>query len=544
MALQLLPNLAPLVPPARFDDRLATILGQPDGRRGTRLAKWRQAFDLLVQLAPHRPSAVLAEGYAYLAAHHHEVPAEAYAGLNRAFRGHKLPPELARFLAPPAAGPALALADAPRPAAEEPANGHARPWPGADQPARRGAAPEPPLPSPAIFFRTAAAAAPSAPVRLRRRGVDVQPLEEPRRREAKAAFTTRRVEAAEMLTLVSGAVRPRSGDLVLARVDRVLYQSRLELASGRKAALHAADEIIVAYGDRYATDQFEAEVPSDLGPTNLVATGGVAGRMLSRTAGIKAASQITPIGLIGDARGNPINLRQYALPPIAATRPRPRTVAVLGTSMNSGKTTTNRYLVAGLGRAGLRPGAVKITGTGSGGDYWVMADAGAHRVLDFTDAGYSSTYRIPLDEIEAAATILIRHLTEAGCGIILVEVADGLFHEQNAELIRSAFFRSHVDGVFFAAGEAMGAAAGVRELRAIGIPVLGVSGKLTASELLIREAERHCDAPILTKKELGDPAIAPALVGLAAGPAPASMVAERPPQPAGQKEAPVQAQGA
>jgi hypothetical protein len=370
---------------------------------------------------------------------------------------------------------------------------------------------------PSIFFREPVAA---LPVRPGRKAVAVVPFDEERRGGAKAAFTTRRVPAERMQTLVSGAVRPFSGDLVLARVDRLLHQTRIELANGRKAALHVGDEIIVAYGDRYATDQFEAEVPRDLGPTNLVATGGVAAQMLSRTSGIRQASHITPIGLIGDARGKPLNLRQFALGGLPQAKPRPRTIAVLGTSMNSGKTTTNRYLVAALSRAGLKPGAVKITGTGSGGDYWVMCDAGAHRVLDFTDAGYSSTYKIPVQEIEAAAITLIEHLTEAGCGVILVEIADGLFHEQNAEIIRSAFFREYVDGVFFAAAEAMGAAAGVQELRSLGIPVLGVSGKLTGSQLLIREAASRIDAPILTKADLGDPELAAKLLGLQSEAAP------------------------
>ncbi|MCA1675687.1 MAG: hypothetical protein LC799_27080 [Actinobacteria bacterium] len=30
-------------------------------------------------------------------------------------------------------------------------------------------------------------------------------------------------------------------------------------------------------------------------------------------------------------------------------------------------------------------GATKVTGTGSGADYWVMVDAGASCVADFTD---------------------------------------------------------------------------------------------------------------------------------------------------------------
>jgi hypothetical protein len=497
----------------RFDDRLATVLRQADSRLSVRINKWRQVLDLLVQRRDELGPDAL-HGYLYLREHHHEMPAEALHAAKRALSRQTVPQDLQAFLSPAAPAPALELADAPRTTRVEfdaqgkppraANNGRADDAAG---PALGG----PSMEGPKIFFQKPEGA---EPLRPSRRNVSATPFLAERREAAKAAFTTRRVPAEAMQTLVSGAVRPRTGDLVLARVDRLLHQTRIELASGRKAALHPGDEIIVAYGDRYATDQFEAEVPHDLGPTNLVATGGVASQMLSRTSGIRQASHITPIGLIGDARGAPINLRHFALGRLADPKPRPRTIAVLGTSMNSGKTTTNRYLVAGLSRAGLKPGAAKITGTGSGGDYWVMADAGAHRVLDFTDAGYSSTYKIPTAELEAAGTILIEHLSEAGCGVILIEIADGLFHDQNFELIRSDFFRSNVDGVFFAAGEAMGAQAGVKELRSLGIPVLGVSGKLTGSELLIREAARHIDAPILTKRELGDPGMAPRLVGI------------------------------
>jgi hypothetical protein len=509
-----------------FDDRLTTILQQPDARLSVRVSKWRQVLDLLVQLGD-APRADVLHGELYLREHHRDIPPEALREVKRSLARRTVPENLQPFLSPPARDPALDLADPPRspPQAGALNGGHSplngtRPANDAGCDDERRSVPQftektgPKMDGPSIFFRNPAVTQPARPSR---RAVSVLPFDEIRRHGAKAAFTTRRVPAEAMQTLVSGPVRPRTGDLVLARVDRLLHQTRIELANGRKAALHAGDEIIVAYGDRYATDQFEAEVPQNLGPTNLVATGGVASQMLSRTSGIRQASHITPIGLIGDARGTPLNLRQFALARIAAPMPRPRTIAVLGTSMNSGKTTTNRYLVAGLSRAGLKPGAVKITGTGSGGDYWVMADAGAHRVLDFTDAGYSSTYKVPLAEIEAAALTLIEHLTAEGCGIILVEVADGLFHDQNAELIRSEFFRDTIDGVFFAAGEAMGAAQGVRELRSLGIPVLGVSGKLTGSELLIREASRYIDAPILTKAELGDPATAPRLVGLSSG---------------------------
>ena len=40
------------------------------------------------------------------------------------------------------------------------------------------------------------------------------------------------------------------------------------------------------------------------------------------------------------------------------------------------------------------------TGTGAGIDVWLMSDAGADMVLDFTDAGFASTHRLSGAELE------------------------------------------------------------------------------------------------------------------------------------------------
>jgi hypothetical protein len=344
--------------------------------------------------------------------------------------------------------------------------------------------------------------------------------------EAKQSFVTRRASQECMKTLICGPIRPRTGDLVLARVARIHYQRRIELINGRKAMLQPGGAVILAYGDRYATDQFEAEVPLDLGTTNLVATGGVASRMISRTSGLRPATVIDPIGLIGGADGNPLNLEDFASAVKPMPAQRPLVVAVLGTSMNSGKTTTNHSLIMGLRRTGLRTAAAKITGTGSGGDYWSMVDAGAHFVADFTDAGYSATYKLSLPQIEGILRDLIAQAAHSGAEIILIEIADGIFQEQNTELIRSPVFRSLVDKIIFAAGEALGAAMGTRILQEIGIPLIGVSGKLTASSLLIREFAAVSPIPIYTRDELSDPTRVRQILGIPqSGPVPTTNMA-------------------
>jgi hypothetical protein len=347
-----------------------------------------------------------------------------------------------------------------------------------------------------------------------RRAVTVSSLTVDRRSQVKTAFSTRRVPDQAQRTLVMGPLRPRSGDLVLARIDRIGQHGRIELSTGRRARIHVGDEVIVAYGDRYATDFYEVHVPPNLRATHLVAAGGIAGRMVSRSRGVRRPTDITPLGLIGDERGTPLNLVAFGLPPTRPAISRPPVLAVVGTSMNSGKTTAIRYLVNGLRRGGYRPGAAKVTGTGSGNDYWVMIDAGAHRMLDFTDVGFSSTYRVPVPILERTLLELVDHLSGSDCEAILLELADGLYQQETAQLIDSDAFRSSVDGVIFAAGEAMGAANGVARLRELGLPVVGVSGVLTASPLASREAELACELPVFGIEQLRDPVTAARLLGL------------------------------
>ena len=97
-----------------------------------------------------------------------------------------------------------------------------------------------------------------------------------RLKQAKWAYTTRRINQDRLFQLLSGAVIPEAGDLVLARVEELGRHKRLELVSSRRATMFEGDEIVIVYGNRYAPDQFEGIVPDHLGRCRLVAAGGVA----------------------------------------------------------------------------------------------------------------------------------------------------------------------------------------------------------------------------------------------------------------------------
>ena len=355
-------------------------------------------------------------------------------------------------------------------------------------------------PMPAAASPEAAAVEPVA----RKSRVELESLDETRLARAKAGFCTRRVPKDDMRTLVTGDVRPRAGDIVLARVERIRQHKRIELVTGRRARLEQGDEVILACGNRYAADQFEGFVPESLGPAHLIAAGGVAAVEANRARRMRPATTITLLGLVADASGIPLNLASHALPAPEVEGTRPPVIAVFGTSMNTGKTTAVCFLCRGLTAAGFTVGYAKLTGTGAGNDYWRVLDSGACEVVDFTDAGLVSTYRTPISVLELTSVNLIGHLVSRGCDRIVVEIADGLLQSETDGLIRSNTFHALVDRVVFAAGDAISAIGGVRVLKEHGFDVACVSGLLTASPLPFREASAACGVPVLSNDDLGD----------------------------------------
>ncbi|MEM9134430.1 MAG: DUF1611 domain-containing protein [Actinomycetota bacterium] len=327
------------------------------------------------------------------------------------------------------------------------------------------------------------------------------PLSPSRRRRLKRAYTTNQVPIAAVAGLF-GMGKPRPGDLIVARVAEIRAQQRLELTNGRRALLHEGDEILVAYGHRYAPSQYEAYVPESLEPCELVAAGGVAAVVASCNEGKAPATIIEPLGFVVDDTDRRVNLEDWCRPPAPLAQRRPTTIVVTGTSMDSGKTTAAAALIHGLTRSGRRVGAAKVTGTGAGGDVWRMADAGADPVLDFTAAGMASTYLADDDAIGRCYGLLLGHLGHQEVEVAVIEIADGLFQRETAHLLASPRLRLTCDGIIFAAREALGAAAGVDRLRDLDLPVLAVSGLLSASPLARREAEGVVDLPVLGREEL------------------------------------------
>lgn len=327
----------------------------------------------------------------------------------------------------------------------------------------------------------------------------------------KWSFVTRNVPSSALSSIeILHGRRPEAGDIVCARVSQVGQQTRLQLRGGRRSRLYMGDVTMLAYGNRYAPDQFEAVTPRDLNPCELVASGGIAGRARSKHSRMKNPTRVEPLGFAVDRTGNVLNMRDHwnpaisrAISPSNARISGVPVVAVVGTSMNSGKTTTASALVKGLQRSGLGVAAIKATGTGAGNDLWSYEDAGAVLALDFTDVGHPSTYRLSDEQIEALfARLVISGASREDVDCVVVEIADGLLHPETQRLVESETFRKYANRVLFAAGEAMSAVSGARWFNDHEIRLDGISGLVSASKLAAEETARHCQASVFTKADL------------------------------------------
>ncbi|WP_420346415.1 hypothetical protein [Pelagibius sp.] len=333
---------------------------------------------------------------------------------------------------------------------------------------------------------------------------------------AKWAFSTRRVRRKDAVRLSDNLSEATSGDLVLGRVERIGSHKKIQLAEGRASELYVGDLVVLACGDRYAPDQFEGLAELDPEGSDMLAGGGVLGRMRHRHARMSAPTRVVPLGLLTHGSGKVINLASYALH--KAERPKGLTViGVVGASMNSGKTTAVARLAHGLSRAGYEVAAIKATGTGAFGDFNAFVDTGASYVADFTDAGMVSTYRQPLARIEAGLETLLAHAARHGCEVAVVELADGVFQKETADLLKQPHVRDSFAGVVFAAPDALAAAGGCAALRGMGIEPAAVTGMVSCSPLGAAEAETATGVSVVTRDALADPAQANALLGKLAG---------------------------
>ncbi|SIS44296.1 hypothetical protein [Neptunomonas antarctica] len=322
--------------------------------------------------------------------------------------------------------------------------------------------------------------------------------------KAKRSYITRNVKLDNATQLLD--IPPSAGDLLLCKVDKIRQHTRLEDIHGRRNHLYEGDTIIVVAAQRYATDQFCAELPTQQDTCHLVAAGGIAGHVIHRSGQVKAPTEITLLGVLGDQQGNTLNLSAFApISKIPITQEDIPVLVIIGSDMNAGKTTTACACINGLTRQGIKTAGAKLTGTGAGPDYWRMHDAGANAVVDFLDAGHPSTIGLSNDNFLDLLQKFKSAAIAAHCQVLILEIADGILQPETRALINSSRFVQQITGAIVAADSATSAMMVTERITRANFPVYAISGLFSRSPIACQEVAQESGLPVFTASNLAKP---------------------------------------
>ncbi len=306
---------------------------------------------------------------------------------------------------------------------------------------------------------------------------------------------------------------PQAGDVALFEVLDIGKHSSIQDDRGHNAYIFPEDYILCAFGNRYATAQFEGYVPTQfLEEYHILGKGGVVGELESMHEKFDDIG-VTTLKLIGyacDENNQVINSKFYQQNIIKEDNTINKKFDIIlsvGSSMDSGKTTTAAFLCRGIMNSGKKAAYIKLTGTAYTKDRSFVRDCGAEIALDFSDAGFPSTYLCNLDELLQLYWTLLDRLNEKGIDVVVVELADGVTQRETYELLHNKIFMKSIDGVILSCGDSLSVPTCYNILKKVGKSPLAVSGLLSISPLLVKEVKQLIDVPVLLKEELCTPDI-------------------------------------
>ena len=212
-----------------------------------------------------------------------------------------------------------------------------------------------------------------------------------------------------------------TGDYVVCRVLAASgVSSCVELPNGRLANLLPGEEVVGAFGHRFATLEIVGgwtDIGAD-GRVDILTGGGLIGRTTSSS---DLAASAIPAQYVGHVLrdGDKATMRGFVetVPEVPFTTP---VVLIVGTSMSAGKTTSARVVTRELRQMGKTVLGAKFTGAGRFRDVLAMKDAGAQYVMDFMDVGLPSTY-VPPAEFRSIMKELLSRIARLPVDVVVAE---------------------------------------------------------------------------------------------------------------------------
>ncbi len=295
--------------------------------------------------------------------------------------------------------------------------------------------------------------------------------------------------------------QPEIGDVIYGKITRLGQHIELENKSGRIHRINEGSTAIFVFGNRYAPDYYEGVMPVTMTTkVDLLARSGIIGHVKVKNSSVSEPTQVKILGYVCDSEGQVVNTRDHSLiKPQQSKKKEERSKLILfiGTSMNSGKSTSATACCWALTSMGYDVRASKVTGTASLKDILHMQDAGASIINDFTSFGFPSTYLLDESEVVKIFNDLDLKYANNPKNYWAVELADGILQRETALLLKSPDVRSRIHKLIFAAHDTFGAIGGLHTLKhEFGLVPDAISGVCSSSPLVLRELAEFTDIPV------------------------------------------------
>jgi hypothetical protein len=283
--------------------------------------------------------------------------------------------------------------------------------------------------------------------------------------------------------------------VAVVEVGTVSHHTRLMTAHDGKLRLYPGDRLVVVFGNRYATDAFEACLDG-VEQLHMLTDAGMVGTVRCQHHRLGTPTRLKFLGYLADVDGERINLKLRQFHPVPAQELPRNTIVVIGSGMNSGKTTTAAKLTRALVQRGLRVAACKVTGSVSYRDLAELRSTGAQDVRDFSCYGFPSTYLAAKHEVLRLFHTMRADAQRSQPDLMIMEVADGVLQRETRMLLGDSSVKRTLLGVLLTATCAPSALFSVGQLERLGHQLIGVSGCITSAPLSVRELTCRAGIPV------------------------------------------------
>jgi hypothetical protein len=296
---------------------------------------------------------------------------------------------------------------------------------------------------------------------------------------------------------VASRAEPVAGDVALFKVSRIGENKALVTNSNKRMRIYVGDLIVGVFGNRYATDAFEGEVEG-IRNLSLLTASGMVGTLKSKHRSVGKPTRVSFIGFLQFITGQRINLKEIKFNKSQANSRLKNLILIIGSGMNSGKTTTCSKVIKSFSKMGIKVAACKLTGSVSHRDQDEMTSAAAAYTIDFSDYGFPSTYKCDKQELIDLFNTMVADIEKIDPDVTVMEIADGLLQRETSLLLSQPVIKKSTNGILLTADSAPSALYAVKYLRGRGYNIFAVSGAMTSSPLYIQEFQKNSDIPVIS----------------------------------------------